>query len=342
MTNQLKSIKSIYSKYIGNSNYLFKSVTIGNDALKMLKHRKIFPSTLNKSKLDQIIVLKKLPSTITTLDRKSVVNKTFAQGRGNEFFVEEIIDKTNPIEIYDSTYNHSDYVGIQYNLNAKVKYTKGSIVKIADFDMDLENNNSSGIHFFSSIDCAYYNYNKPHVVISHLVNNTTAVKKNDLTFEVNLYTPDGFLVSQTTYPFGKHSYYWYNSLYKIFEYKTALCETDLRYSSDIKVGEARQWHTNGQLKSLCNFANAGTKENFQKTYCYGNFKDGIFKEYYDNSSPKIIGQYKNGYRCGEWKIYLDNGNLHSTVTFGENEKKLNHNILSKQTIYFDQSSPFYH
>jgi antitoxin component YwqK of YwqJK toxin-antitoxin module len=320
----LLSLKRLYPHFL-SPEFVFKSVTIPT----------------KKSSLKRIIVLKKVSSTITNLGRKSIIDITNAQGRGSEFYVQEILDKDIPSKTYTCTKNHIGYIGIQYVLNGKMEYVKGQNIKVSDFDFDLENNNSKGIHFFNSLDDAFYDYNVPRVIIPQKekdmkdAKNKSEIQVNSFTkpFIVKTHTPEGSILSRSVYPFGKQEYWWYNSQHKLSEYFTKLYDYDIAYGSEITTGVAKQWHQNGKLRVECNFAENGynISENINNmiTRYYDDILHGNFIEFYDNNCIKLKGQFDNNKRVGKWELYTDDGVLHSTVLFDKG-LKVKHEIHSKK------------
>lgn len=282
MTRQLKALKLLYFKYLNNPNYVFKSIAIPGEVVDTLVKRKLLNDVQIKS-LAQIVILKSLNSTLTNLKRKSVVDPNNAQGRGNEFMVEKIIDKIDPSITYDVTYNHINFVGIQYPHNATLKYEKGKIVKVCDFDLNLEETNSRGIHFFSNLDCAYYQDNFPRLM-------------NVDQFNIKKFTPNGYLFSDISFPVGKQTHYYYDSKSIHSEFFTMLDDREKKCTGIVRTGIAKFWHKNKQLKCVCNYASHGfhRKEFINKSECWcGSVLNGDFTEYDQNGNVVKNGVYAN-------------------------------------------------
>lgn len=120
----LEYLRIIFNKYLDNPLYVFKKCK------------------------DSIVVLKKLEDTITNESRSSVVDKNYAQFRGNKFYVEMIIDITLLQEKYEAA-------NCIWRCKT-IKYVRGTIVEEKDFDTDLENILAEGIHYFLTFEPAYY------------------------------------------------------------------------------------------------------------------------------------------------------------------------------------------
>lgn len=110
-----------------------------------------------KASNNYIVKLKKLPDTITNESRYGVVNQQFAEFRGNMFYVEKI---------YKTSLKTSLETSFETSLKTKLKiqslydklfiYEVGKIVKVDDFDLNLENLKSTGIHYFKTEEAAFY------------------------------------------------------------------------------------------------------------------------------------------------------------------------------------------
>jgi len=98
-----------------------------------------------------IVVLKKTNRTITTQSRLPLddPNRQFAKYRANKLMVVDIINKFNPNETTDEISN-------SYYMNHTTKYIKGNIVIPDSFHRHTDEVCSSGIHFYETIDCAFY------------------------------------------------------------------------------------------------------------------------------------------------------------------------------------------
>lgn len=106
------------------------------------------PGAVFKSCSDYIVVLTKLPETYTN-DSRSSDNKTYAQCRGDKFLVNDIINKFEVSKKRDRIQN-SCYAKKQ------IWYIVGEIVQADDYDKYVQNISSRGIHYFKTIEQAFY------------------------------------------------------------------------------------------------------------------------------------------------------------------------------------------
>ena len=53
--------------------------------------------------------------------------------------------------------------------------------------------------------------------------------------------------------------------------------------------------------------------NFSAQSC--KIKNGPYKEFHENGALKLIGQYKNYERIGDWKEYYDSGEIYRTYSY---------------------------
>ena len=99
-----------------------------------------------------IVVLETISGSITNQTRLTVDYPTrkFAKFRSNKLKVIDIIDK------FDHTKTINSVKNSVYTEKAKIEYVKGTIVESDSFDMDLITVCSNGIHFFESVEPAFY------------------------------------------------------------------------------------------------------------------------------------------------------------------------------------------
>lgn len=319
MLRNLSKIYALYGKYFADPSYVFKSVTVPKYKTMYLFEAKI-------------IVLKKLPNTVTNEGRTGVIDHNFAQFRGDEFEVVEIFDKIDPEKTYEATFNHIGHIGINYTLNKTLRYEKGKKVSANKFDTNLNKKYSFGIHYFKSISCAFFD---------GFSDFSTKLPKDKLgnfvdQFEYTFYSENGAIVSREMLPFGKCEYWHWDKSQKWYEHTTS--------KLDIIVGQAKSWHENGSEKVICKFSEKPTEigqinpSGRIDILLYSTI-DGEFVEKYDCGQIKIVGTYVMGLRDGEWKIYFKNGELYCVTTFSNGIKK-SHIKHSKEYMWFESDSPF--
>ena len=156
VTNRLPEIKKLFAQFIEDSNYVYK-----------------------RCKDNIIVILEKLNDTYTN-EIKKVNNSKFAKYRANKLKVLCIFN------MYDLTHKLMAWSTYDYNFVYKI----GEIVEIKNYDYELESMCTSGIHYFTSIDGAYYYGSNP----------------NNYTGEWLWYTDDGSVEYCKHYVDGKPSY----------------------------------------------------------------------------------------------------------------------------------------
>jgi hypothetical protein len=101
-----------------------------------------------KSCCDWIVTLQPVEGTITNIDRNSVVDPRYAKFRGDKFMVVGIEHKYDPTLTTESVTSSGYY-------KESLVYRVGEIVTVEDFDNDLNNICSTGIHFFLTKEAAF-------------------------------------------------------------------------------------------------------------------------------------------------------------------------------------------
>lgn len=121
----------------------------------------VFKSCLRK----YIIVLKKCHDTITNEARDSVVDKNMAKFRADILHVLLIID------LEDGSTDTTEIINTYWDdkwIQRRTVYTVGLDVEPDSFDQNINRICSNGIHYFNSLERAYYydrywvNYTGPH------------------------------------------------------------------------------------------------------------------------------------------------------------------------------------
>jgi hypothetical protein len=128
MDSLINQIKEINKDYLINSIYVYKSCA------------------------EYVVILKRLPDTVTNENRNNITNKEcklFAKHRGNKFLVEDIFHK---FDLANKAYTISNS-----NFNkSKLEYKIGKVIISDKFDTNLEEVCSNGIHYFLKLECAFY------------------------------------------------------------------------------------------------------------------------------------------------------------------------------------------
>lgn len=127
--NKLELIIDRYKEYINNLNCVFK--------------------TCRKKWL---IIMEKQPDTQTNEERNGIVDPLCAKFRADKLKVLLIVSMDNLVEMPYSVLNPYRLDG----LKCDVRYQVGKIVYANKFDTDLNKVSSFGIHYFKTIEPAYY------------------------------------------------------------------------------------------------------------------------------------------------------------------------------------------
>jgi antitoxin component YwqK of YwqJK toxin-antitoxin module len=197
--------------------------------------------------VEWIVVMKKLIDTITNEERESVKNKLFAKHRANKLLVIEIrnkYNKTNIKEIFSSCYKK------------KIKYIVGEIIE-EEFDKNINNVCSAGIHYFLSEERAFHYERKEHY---------TGVYK--------MWKDDGRI-------FGKCMFN--NGIFEgqcIEYHKNGKKKAEYEYKKNKINGLYIEWYDNGYIKIIC--------------ICENGVLNGLYNEWYPSGSRKNAYTYNMG------------------------------------------------
>ncbi len=123
---------------------------------------------------DNILVLKRpLENFQSNEKRKDVFDPNFAKFRCNGLFVVEIIEVTNVFK---------NLLSINHKWNStKIRYTVGEIVKPDYFDFDLDLVCGHGIHYFLTLEAAFYyecRFVKNGKLIHYYENGAKSIEEN--------------------------------------------------------------------------------------------------------------------------------------------------------------------
>jgi antitoxin component YwqK of YwqJK toxin-antitoxin module len=128
----LNELKECCKKYISDIQYVYK-----------LCHNTC-------ARRAWIVVMKKIFDTITNESRDGVINTRYAKFRANKLQVVTIISYHNPKRRSKKIIHKPDC------MFPSTVYIKGHIVEPDKYDYDLNIICSNGIHYFNSIEAAYY------------------------------------------------------------------------------------------------------------------------------------------------------------------------------------------
>ncbi len=171
-----------------------------------------------------IVVMKLLEDSVTNESRKSIIDVKYAKHRTNKVKVILIIHKFT-LDTVDNVKN-SIY-------EKKLKYVVNERIEEKDYDMNLNNVYSAGIHYFKKIECAFYFTVKPESCTGHYIEwFTNGQKKQECD------CIDGEYYGQCTN--------WYENGQKNIE---------CNYIDDKYNGHYISWYENGQKSIECNYVN---------------------------------------------------------------------------------------
>ena len=122
---RLEVLKSLYSEYIEDPEYVYKNC---EDMY--------------------VIILKKRENTITNETRISLINPLHAKYRANTLDVVKVINVITLLQTDVTTCS-------SHNSHNEIEYRQGITVS-TEFDKNINRVCSKGIHYFKSIDCAFY------------------------------------------------------------------------------------------------------------------------------------------------------------------------------------------
>jgi len=214
-----------------------------------------------------IVVMEKVGDSITNRSRLPFNNPNiqFAKYRANKLMVVDIIYKFNLNQTINEIYN-SCYK------NHIIKYIKGNIVTSDSFDKNTNEVCSNGIHFYETIDCAFY-------FELMRVENGKWTEWYD----------DGQKKEEGEYLNGKENgkwTYWYDNGQK---------RKETEYINGKQNGKWTFWYQNGEKYSEGEYVNG--EENCKWTI------------WYKNGQKKKEGEYVNGEKNGKWTIWHENGQI---------------------------------
>jgi antitoxin component YwqK of YwqJK toxin-antitoxin module/predicted MPP superfamily phosphohydrolase len=98
-----------------------------------------------------------------------------------------------------------------------------------------------------------------------------------------------------------------------FFYPNGNLKEEKKFKNSMVDGEVKLYYSSGALREVFTQINECEFE-----YCKG-LIDGLWKEYYENGTPKSVTTYVVGYEDGPAKFYHENGSLKKEVTYYRNK-----------------------
>ena len=221
---------------------------------------------LYKTCNNYIIIMKKTSDTITNEERKNIINYNFAKFRANVLYVVAIVEIDNLTTIDEITncanYNKGNILKIIYKINNLVFPDK--------FDQNINIICTSGIHYFKTLDAAfYYNYNP-----------------QENTGKCYYFYPNGEFYSIANYKHGKLSgkyISWHTNGTKLMEGY---------YVDTMRIGVWTFWHDIDGKKSA-----EGSYNDYALKY-------GKWTEWDNRGNISEEGEYVDDKKNGIWTTYV--------------------------------------
>jgi antitoxin component YwqK of YwqJK toxin-antitoxin module len=278
---------------------------------------------------ETIIVMQKLSETRDNEIRVNIYDSNFAKFRASHLLVVLILDINNPDIEYESTDNRD----FEYTL-----YEKEKIVYPDSFDPDLDKICSNGIHYFKSIDAAFYfaiyhkkNQNYSGKVIycnddgrKYQEGNYINGQKNGVWTQWNEY---GEITNQGDYLNDKENGIWTHIWYVRSEGRKLF---EIEYLDGDKNGKYIEYYPNG--KKCCETAYLKDKQNGKRIQYHDNGKkeletyyeddliNGIQIEWFRDGQKATVSEYLKGKLNGKFTNWYSNGQKHMEGKFLNNEK----------------------
>lgn len=227
--NRLTEIQDQYIKYINDSTYVYKSCG------------------------DWIVVLQKLIDTITNESRE-VADTNHAKFRANKLLVVDIINK------FEESKKINNVCNTVYTKNSII-YGIGNIVSIDDFENDISIVCAKGIHYFKTIETAFY-------------------------YEYNGYIEKYYSWHDNGNKSGEYNYSnEYEYCKKTLWYENGQKFSECNYVNQTINGNWICWHENGNKCSEGNYVNG--------------FKCGVWIDWNEDGTKISEYFYVNGSKCDE-------------------------------------------
>ncbi len=229
-----------------------------------------------------IIVLNYTNESITNEKRSNIVNEKFAKFRANELMVECILN----IQTNEKPLHYLHEWG-----NIQIDYIIGQVVKTKEaFNLNLHIVCGSGIHYFKSLDAAFFYVDIPKYTGKWIYSYSNGFQYKTCTFEngnvITTYDSKNRLIEKIDWNLNKiEKYYAKNGqLHKVYEFKVR-----------------HIWN-----KTTSNLAKHGE-------YCKYNLK----------GTKVSCGSYSFGKKTSDWEFYFPNGSIESCGKYRQNKKNRN-------------------
>ena len=147
-------------------------------------------------------------------------------------------------------------------------------------------------------------------IISSLYQYTAGIKNG----VQKIFYPDGTLQNEETDSMGVK-----NGLQKFYNEEGKLVKV-IPFVSGVEHGMAKEYNANGTLITVTSYRNGyfQKEEKINRVDKLG-MKQGIYRAYYDNDSPKSEGSYKDDKKDGTFKEYSPDGRVVSKEEYRNGE-----------------------
>jgi antitoxin component YwqK of YwqJK toxin-antitoxin module len=265
----------------------------------------IYKKVIDDNKNHFIVTLSRTYQTRNNEKRSNVVNPWYAKYRANMLYVEDI-RKLDPItyrecdEFIKQCLNKTKYGNVLYVLN--------STVISSEFDDNIENICSAGIHYFKSKICAIM-YNREIVYDGEYKE-----WSNNGQLQINAHYEKGLL----------------NGIFQQFN-EVGIEVVSATYKDGKRYGNYLERYNNGQLyiittlNSSINMFTEFYESGHRKivAMCKNNEFHGTYTEFYDiaqESGVKIETNYNDGKYHGIYKEWFANGILFKSINYRDDNK----------------------
>jgi antitoxin component YwqK of YwqJK toxin-antitoxin module len=179
--------------------------------------------------------MKKLDTSLTNENRKDIIDINYAKCRADKLLVILIFDIYKPENQFDFIFNRY----FDDKCNSEIIYRKGEIVTPDKFDENLDKVCSNGIHYFKTIDAAFYYYDQPFNYTGTFID----------------FSENGQKVGEGNYLNGKRNgkwtYWWYHTKAVVNEYyhfndQCQQKDFEGEFFNGNKCGHWIYWYHNGK------------------------------------------------------------------------------------------------
>jgi antitoxin component YwqK of YwqJK toxin-antitoxin module len=272
------------------------------DEIKILYKRYIDdPVNVYKKCRDQwIVIMKPLPGTRTNESRDNVRDPGYAKFRANKLKVLVIFSIFDPSKRMRAIIN-------TYDDTVKLKYKVNKIVRPDNFDNNLNRICAGGVHYFKSIDAAFY-WGSRYFKSGHWCQ----------------WYSDGQIGREGDYQDGKQTGHWCSW------YSDGQIESEGDYQDGKRTGHWRAWHANGQIKREGDYQDDKQTSHWCLWYSDGRMHvEGYFQNgkrtghccsWYSNGQMITEGDYQDDKQTGHWCSWYPCGQMNETGDYQDGKQ----------------------